>query len=545
MLAAGFRSDNAMYPEAESLDISNLRYALYVRKSTDDSQRQARSIPDQIAECEELARRLGIRILNPIIKETKSAKVPGKRPLFTQLLSDIRKGKYDGILAWHPDRLARNMKEGGELIDMIDEEIIKDLKFVTHHFTPDANGKMLLGMSFVLSKQYSDDLSQKVTRGMRRGFAEGKSSGTPKHGYIRTEHGDYQPDGKNFDLICDAWRMRLEGASIKNIVNHLNDNGYGRLIKGKAAKNYGKIVRMWPQGLSDLFRDPFYYGILVQANQQIDLREIYNFVPAVSEEHYNEVQALSRTRVTRMTKKRGTFYPLKGMVVCGVCHHKMYPAASKGRDRRYLYYRCDNKVCTRKQKSVRAKVVFEYVYGVVSSGLRFTSKDYNLYREKLLSLGDSRKIALETQVRSKRGALNAVEAEIQAISLKLINFSKDSTVYRVNSKKLEELEVRAEELVNEIKVLQTQQTDPAQDALSLEQFLNLSKNASSYLKAANGVAKDAICRILFLNLTISDNNLLSHSWKEPFTSLMQVDEIIDGRGERTRTFDLAVPNRAR
>ncbi len=47
------------------------------------------------------------------------------------------------------------MLEGGEIIDLIDQGIIKDLKFKTHFFTKDANGKMLLGMTFVLSKQYS------------------------------------------------------------------------------------------------------------------------------------------------------------------------------------------------------------------------------------------------------------------------------------------------------------------------------------------------------------------------------------------------------
>lgn len=88
---------------------------------------------------------------------------------------------------------------------MIDEEYIKDLKFVTHHFTPDANGKMLLGMAFVLSKQYSDDLLQKVSRGIRRGFAEGKSSGTPKPGYNRTDAGIYEPDGINYDMVSDAF----------------------------------------------------------------------------------------------------------------------------------------------------------------------------------------------------------------------------------------------------------------------------------------------------------------------------------------------------
>lgn len=130
------------------------------------------------------------------------------------------------------------MLEGGEIIDMIDEGQIKDLKFVTHHFTKDANGKMLLGMAFVLSKQYSDDLSQKVTRGVRRNFAEGKSA-TPKHGYIRTEEGYYKLDNKNFDLICTAWQMRKEGTSIEAITDYLNDHGYQRIIKTS-----GRIVKM-------------------------------------------------------------------------------------------------------------------------------------------------------------------------------------------------------------------------------------------------------------------------------------------------------------
>src|SRR3990167_10243766 len=166
----------------EELDFTKLKYVLYTRKSTDDPERQIRSVEDQIIECKQFANRLGIKIIKTVI-EKKSAKKPNLRPLFRQMLKDIKEGLYDGILSWNPDRLARNMKEGGEIIDMIDEDIIKDLKFVTHHFTKDANGKMLLGMAFVLSKQYSDDLSQKVSRGVRRNFAEGKSSGTPKHGY--------------------------------------------------------------------------------------------------------------------------------------------------------------------------------------------------------------------------------------------------------------------------------------------------------------------------------------------------------------------------
>ena len=36
------------------------------------------------------------------IQESKSTKKSGNRPLFSQMLKDIEKGKYDAILAWHP-----------------------------------------------------------------------------------------------------------------------------------------------------------------------------------------------------------------------------------------------------------------------------------------------------------------------------------------------------------------------------------------------------------------------------------------------------------
>jgi len=120
-----------------------------------------------------------------------------------KVIKDIRAGKYHGILAWNPDRLARNMLEGGQIIDMIDSGIIKDLKFVTHRLTKDANGKMLLEMAFVLSKQYSDKLSQDVTRGVRRRFTQDGKTPTPKHGYTN-DVGSHLPDGDNHNLISTA-----------------------------------------------------------------------------------------------------------------------------------------------------------------------------------------------------------------------------------------------------------------------------------------------------------------------------------------------------
>lgn len=57
---------------------------------------------------------------------------------------------------------------------------------------------------FAMSKQYSEHLSESVQRGVDSNFAQGKSSGVPKWGYIRDEAtGLYLPD-ENFPHIRHA-----------------------------------------------------------------------------------------------------------------------------------------------------------------------------------------------------------------------------------------------------------------------------------------------------------------------------------------------------
>jgi site-specific DNA recombinase len=376
-----------MYDDETDVDISKLRYVLYARKSTDDPQRQLRTIEDQIEECKLFASRQRVPLkIAAIIEEKKSAKKPLNRPAFTKMLQDIRDKKYDGILAWNPDRLARNMKEGGEIIDMVDEGIIKDMKFVTHHFSSDANGKMLLGMAFVLSKQYSDKLSQDVSRGVKRSLSEGKSSGTPKHGYKRDDNKMYRPDDKNFGLICEAWRMRKDGQSLETIANYMNDNGYARMYKDNAEKA-GGLVLMTDKILSArVFPDPFYYGVLIQTNKSVDLREIpgYNFEPATDEETYNYIQSLTgRKAITQ--RKDSIFLPLTRMVICAYCQKYMYPQAPvsgrKSEKVRIVSYRCDTKYCARHKKelglhkSFRAKSVFDFM-GRKLKNMKVTENDY-------------------------------------------------------------------------------------------------------------------------------------------------------------------------
>ena len=64
------------------------------------------SIEAQLTELREFAKKEALSIAREFV-ESMTAKTPG-RPVFNEMMADIERGKVDGILAWHPDRLARN-----------------------------------------------------------------------------------------------------------------------------------------------------------------------------------------------------------------------------------------------------------------------------------------------------------------------------------------------------------------------------------------------------------------------------------------------------
>ena len=98
-----------------------LKYCLYARKSTESDERQALSIDSQVKEMLQIAEKENLEIVE-IRRESKSAKDSGNRPVFKELLEDIRFNKFNAILTWAPDRLSRNAGDLGSLVDLMDEK---------------------------------------------------------------------------------------------------------------------------------------------------------------------------------------------------------------------------------------------------------------------------------------------------------------------------------------------------------------------------------------------------------------------------------------
>src|SRR3989344_9578877 len=122
------------------------KFFIYTRKSTDTEDRQVRSLADQLSELRELAKKEQLDVVDVFI-EKRTAKTPG-RPVFAEMLSRIEAGEASGILAWHPDRLARNSVDGGKIVYLLDCGQLLNLKFPSFWFENTSQGKFMLSIAF-------------------------------------------------------------------------------------------------------------------------------------------------------------------------------------------------------------------------------------------------------------------------------------------------------------------------------------------------------------------------------------------------------------
>ena len=120
-----------------------LKFCLYARKSTESEERQVLSIDSQIKEMLQLAEREGLEIV-AMKRESHSAKETGQRPIFNEIIEEIRDGKFNAILTWAPDRISRNAGDLGKVIDLMDGGMLQEIRTHGQSFRNNPNEKFLL-----------------------------------------------------------------------------------------------------------------------------------------------------------------------------------------------------------------------------------------------------------------------------------------------------------------------------------------------------------------------------------------------------------------
>ena len=140
------------------------KYILQARKSTDTEDKQVLSIDAQLAELRRFAKDNQLVVIDELI-EKRTAEMPG-RPIFNSMIKRIENGETNGILAWHPDRLARNSVDGDQIIYLLDQTSLNYLRFPIFQFENTSQGKFMLSIMFGQSKYYVDNLSENSKRGL-------------------------------------------------------------------------------------------------------------------------------------------------------------------------------------------------------------------------------------------------------------------------------------------------------------------------------------------------------------------------------------------
>ena len=306
------------------------KYFLYARKSTEDDDKQVMSIEAQLYELREYARKENIEILEEF-QESKSAKTPG-RIQFAEMMSRIESGEAQGILAWHPDRLARNSIDGGRVIYAVDTCKIVSLRFPTFWFEPTPQGLFMLQVAFGQSKYYSDNLKQNVERGMRQKLRRGEWLTRAPFGYVNNPRTrNIEPDPVKSKVIVRAYEKYSKGGyTLESLAQFLAEHS----VVTNAGTPLGKA------SVKRILTNRAYLGFTKHYDEYFP----GSFKPILSSTLFEAVQKRLEERAHPRHLKHSHNFPFTGLFRCGECRCMITAQWCTGKGgNRYRYYRCTKK----------------------------------------------------------------------------------------------------------------------------------------------------------------------------------------------------------
>ena len=313
-----------------------IKYFIYCRKSTEEEERQILSIEAQLAELRDFAKQNNLFIVKEYT-ESRTAKEPG-RPIFNEMLGEIEKGNASGILAWNPDRLARNSIDGGRVIYLVDTGKITSLKFPTFWFEATPQGKFMLSVAFGQAKYYTDNLRENILRGIRQKIRRGELSAKAPLGYFNEPRlRTIEPDPKTFHKV----KKCLEAFATGNYtLSQIRDKMFSLGLVGPRS---GKKMSL--SSVEHILKNPFYYGHFLYRG------ELHkgSHKPMISKKLFDKIQETLKDNGKPRKKPKQKDFKFLGFAKCGECGYAITAEKQvKKSGLEFIYYHCTYKSKTQR-----------------------------------------------------------------------------------------------------------------------------------------------------------------------------------------------------
>ena len=313
-----------------------VKYCLYARKSTESEERQVLSIDSQIKEMLQLAEREGLNVVE-MKRESHSAKEAGQRPVFNEIVDELRVGKFNGILTWAPDRISRNAGDLGKIVDLMDAGKLIEIRTYGQSFRNNPNEKFLLMILGSQAKLENDNRGMNVKRGLRTRVEMGLWPGMAPLGYLNQKLMD-----RKCQIAVDPDRAPI----VKKIFEKV---AYERW-SGRKVYNWLKFDLNFhtrgnkPLTLAGVYRiidSPFYYGPFEYPRNSGNWYQ-GKHQPLITQELYEKAQGqMKRDKIVRENKE----FAFTKLFTCGMCSsgitaQEKYKELKDQTTAKYVYYSC-------------------------------------------------------------------------------------------------------------------------------------------------------------------------------------------------------------
>jgi len=415
--------------------------------------------------------------------EKQSAKVPG-RPIFNKLLNDIE--KFGGnILAWHPDRLARNSVDGGRVIYLLDTGKLASLKFPTFWCDSTSQGKFMLNMAFGQSKYYVDSLSENTKRGLRQKVRMGIFPSQAPIGYINDSRTKtIVVEKKKSRVIRLAFERYTKGNQrLEDIANFLAKNG----ISTRSGKRISKTRTAY------ILANPFYVGLFNYAKELHEGKH----EPIISKKLFDEAQEMLKKRGQPERKPQNEPQPYCGLISCASCgmmitgEYKV-KKQKNGNVHNYTYYHC-----TKKNKNLKCPepcIRQEELDRQLSSLIQKVSLPKDWAEElNRLALQEHKNSApsLTACVKEKEEKISSLSKRLERLLSGYLDQDIEKEVYRVEKGKLI---LQKKSLEEEISTFSHKQNDWLEP---MQKWIKEAQNINGIARDNNFFAKKVVAKEIF------------------------------------------------